>query len=734
MIENIRKYTGLMIVVLVLLFIGLVFLGDNVGNTFSGKPVMEVDGRGVSQKEFQRNAVDVQRIARELPMNGPLPRETRILASHYLGEDVIESPYLTSQSIIQQMGLFLDPTPTRLLANRIAVQKAGIEYGVTPSDEQVESFVENVIFADSEGNFDQDASREFFEEKAGKLGIGTRGFNEYIRDLLTAQNLFKLIGGGLAPEMETVRALYDSSQQKISAKQVSLSSAKFEAEVAPTEDEIKAYYEENKESYNSDEQRKISYIFVEPDWAAKLKEVEDKKAADAKKKAEEEAKLKAQAEEAKKAAEKANAEKEGKPDGTTEEEAPETGTPESTESKPETDTSTGEAETTEAPAPETSPIEEPATTEEGSQGQTGEPGEPAPAEEPVAENSGTAEADPAKPGDAPTPGETPKPAEEPAAPAENNKEEVPEAGKPTNTLSVEGEEGTKPTETEKTAEPGKPAEPVKPTPTIAQTPKDKLSPTERTEAVTAMNPELTEFDDAIIESMGADFDKVAAEKGYKIIQSEPFTKAKAPEPFNTRVTNDAVGTLADATFKLPADGSTDEKITAPYQTADGWYIIRLEEVIASQPLSYEEAKSEATADLKKKLARELLAKKAAELHETLEAAVKEGKSFADVAKENDYPAVDLPDVSMRTNATTFGAAQFTTPGEVAPLKLDPTEETPDRALIVLVEKREVLKDAAYSTGLENSFNRESDRTRYIAFQNWLYDQYIANNVQVAEAE
>jgi len=645
MIENIRKYTGLMIVVLVLLFIGLVFLGDGVGNSFSGKPVMKVNGRGISQKEFQRNAIDVQRIASELPMNGLLPRESRILASHYLGEDIIESPYVTSQSVIQQMGLFLDPNPTRLLANRVAIQKAGIEYGVTPSNEEVESFVENVIFADSEGNFDQEASREFFEEKAGKLGIGTRGFNEYIRDLLTAQNLFKLIGGGLAPEMETVRALYDSSQQKITVQQVSLTSAKFEAEVTPSEEEIKIFYEENQANYNSDEKRKVSYIFVEPDWQTKLTEVQKKKEEEAQKKAEEEAKLKQQEQEAKKAAEEAN--KNLPEEKAPSESAPETTQPsENTQKKPET------PNTAEPPS--------------GEQGQTGETGEAA-SESPSSE------------------------------------EQAPEAS-------------------------------VQPEATIAQSPKDQLSALEKTEAVSALNPELTAFDDAIIDTMGKEFDKIAEEKGYQIVQTEFFTKGEAPDPFGTRVTNDAVGTLADAAFKLPAEGSSDEKITAPYQTVDGWFVIRLDEITPSQPLTFEEARSMVTADLKKKMARELLSSKSAQLHEKLAAAIKEGKSFSDVAKENEYEAVELPEVTRQSNSTTFTAAQYTNPGQLAPLKLDPTDESPDRALIILVNKREVLKDAAYSTGIENAFKRESDRTRYIAFQNWLYDEYTANKVQVTEAE
>ena len=687
MIENIRKYTGLMIVVLVLLFVGLVFLGDNVGNTFAGKPVMEVAGQGISQKEFQRKAIDVQKIAMEIPNRTPLPRETRIIASHYLDEDIIENPYVLAGSILQQMGMFLQPSdglPERFLANRLAVQKAGIEYGVTPSDNEVESFVENVLFADEEGNFDQEASRTFFDETAGKLGIGTRGFNEYIRDLMTAQNLSKLIGGGISPEMETVRALYDSAKQSISVKQVSLDSTVFEAEVNPTEEEIKAYYEENIGKYNSDEQRKISYVFVEPDWAAKLEEVTKAKEAAAKKAEEERIKMEADKKLAEEAAKKANESKETV-EGTKPAEAP-APTEETTAPTEET---TAPTEETTAPTEETTaPTEEnTAPTEEGSQGQVGEPGEPAaPAEEPAA------------------------PAEEPAAPAE--------------------------------VAPVTPATPVIPDPTISQGPKDKLNGAEKKEAVDALNPKLTDFYQDIVDKMGADFEGLAAKHELTVVTTELFTKDKAPELFKTLISNSAIGTITDAAFQLPEDGDLDEKITPPYQTSDGWFVGRLEEIVKSVPLTYEEAKVQVTVDLKKKLARELMTKKATELQEKLAAAMKEGKSFEEIAKEEGHTVSTLPDLKGGQSfqgrqfpaPPAFEAAQYTTPGEVAPVKFTPSDETPDRALIVFVEKREITKDDEYNTGLESAFKGQSNITRYVAFQNWLYDQYNANDVKLFRSE
>jgi len=199
MIENIRKYTGLMIVVLVLLFIGLVFLGDSAGNAFTSKPVMKVAGKSISKKEFDRNMAVIN-----LPNSlsfAPLPREARLRASHYLDDSAIDDPRLSPGAIVAQMSQFMQASqqsPDRFIANRINIQKAGIEYGVTPSNDEVESFVENVLFSDDQGIYDQEAYNDFVKNRITSFG-GTKGFNDYIRDLLTSQNLSRLLGGGIAP-------------------------------------------------------------------------------------------------------------------------------------------------------------------------------------------------------------------------------------------------------------------------------------------------------------------------------------------------------------------------------------------------------------------------------------------------------------------------------------------------------------------------------------------------------
>lgn len=735
MIENIRKYTGLMIVVLVLLFIGLVFLGDTARNSFAGKPVMEVNGVAVSRKDFDRMSGNALQIPSALAQASPLSQSSKVIASHYLGESVLANPMTSAASILTEMTEYLQGSdPGRFLANRIAVREAGLDYGATPGPDEVESFIEKVLFADQNGNFDQVAFSEFMEKKIGRLGIGSRGFNEYVRDLLTAQNIAKILGAGIAADSSTAATHYSLDKQNITAQQVTLDMLDFEKDLKPTEEEIKAFYEENKENYFSDELRKTTYIFAEPDWQAAYdnQEEEKAKAAEEAKRAADEAKAKADADAEKKAGEETTAPKVNGVAPSTPEKQGET--PPSSENA----TESGEAPET-AKSPE-KPAEVPAeTAEEGSEGDPGAQGEPAP-ETPAKKEAPAPKSEET----------TPPPAEETAEP-EAVKDEAKEATEKPAEAAEKPAGETKATPGETKDDSAKPEVETKPAPVPEKSPKDKLSFQNKEKAVDSLSNDISDFFDDLINDGGNDFEKHAADAGYEVKTSGLFSQSKPAEGLDQRITSkntdSGISTLADAVFRAPVDGEPDERLTYPYRTSDGWFVGRLDESVAPVQLSYEEAKVRATVDLKKKTARDKMIARAKELHEKLSASVKEGKTFEEAAKAIDEKIVvskqpnlakpDLSGIPIQYRAQfggqappAFQAAQYVNPGEIAEVKFTPSEDSPEKALIVFVEKREVTVSDAYSSELNRSIDNQSGLARYLAFQNWLYEQYEKNQVIV----
>ncbi|MGC6581166.1 MAG: SurA N-terminal domain-containing protein [Akkermansiaceae bacterium] len=641
MIENIRKYTGLMIVVLVLLFIGLVFLESSAQNLTSGAPAMEVDGRQISKKEFTRLSENTLLIPSKLGDSIIPPDAQKNPLTSLMGGRMA---FTSSQLLMGANAALAQDTPDRFLANRLAVQKAGLEYGATPGPDEVEAFIENVLFVDADGNFDAEEYSEFIENRIGSLGIGIRGFNEYIRDLLTAGNLAEIVSGGIEDDPATIEALYRNGKQTIDAQQITLESATFQASQKPTEEEIRTYWEDNQERYNTDERRSVSYVFFEPDWETALaKAEEEKKKAEEVKKAQEEAakKLKEEARKAEEAAKKAN-EKNDPP--------------------------------AETPAPNPA---------EGAEGNAGAQGDPAP---PVAPTPKTPSTTPATP-----------PAETPA----------------------------------------KAADPIKAPELTELTAKDKLTPKQRQDAINALREQVNTFYVPLVDASGQTFEQVAKEQGLKIVTTELFSKDDAPEIVKERTTNDRRGTIADIIFTIAPESKNDQRITAPYSTGDGQFIGKLEEVEASRPLTFEEAKDKATVHLKEEMARKQLATEAVTIREKIETLIAEGKTFEEAAKELKLTYQKLPGLKIQSRQFTppaFAAARYTDPGTIAKTQFIPNEESPERALIVYVDKREIVVDEEYKTGLENTVEGHNTAIRLIVFQNWLRERYDENDVKFFEEQ
>ena len=707
-----------MVVVLVLLFVGLVFLDGGISKAFNGKPVMEVGDQSISEKEFNRQRALMQ-LPSVLPTAIEIPENSRLLAKHYLGETFLEGPIPKTPSfIVQIMAEYLQPSlaePERFITNRINIQKGGIEFGVTPSNDEVENFVETVLFTDTNGNFDQEAYTNFTKSRLSNIG-GIPGFNNYIRDLLTAQNLSKVLGGGISTEKDTERELFDIQKQEISGSKITLESGVYEGRVKPTEEEIRAYYEENMQNYNSDELRKITYVSIEPDWD---KALERSKEAKAKAEAEEAERLK-KAEEAKKKAEeaarKANEGAKTADDSKSAEEAAETKA--ETNNPAETPTSEKDDGAEKSSEPETS--SPPAA--DGSQGDPGDSGEPAPtpvpsdSTDPALESNGT-QKDPA-------PGEVGKDLNEPLKDGLSDEKDA----SPLTPTSAP----LKPVTEESSAEP--------------KTAKEQLNGAEKQEAVEALSNSINEFYQKLADNEGEDFEAIAKDSGYEFKRSEFFSKIDPPKELSAVIDSLQIGKISDAAFELPENGDSDEKLSEPFRTADGWFLIRLDEVEDSLPLTYEEAKVQVTVDLKKKMAREQMVKEANELFIKLTEEIKAGKSFTDAAKGLKKEVTEVTGLaegqtfnfgqrSQRLpDPPEFVATQYTNPGEISPVYFSPSKEEATQAQIIFVEKRELAKKDEFETDFGKSYESRSNAIRFIALSNWLYDRYNESGVVSPQRE
>jgi hypothetical protein len=246
MIEHLRKYTGLIIIVVALLFVGLAFFGDNanLGQANSNDPpVLSVDGTSYSYSDIQKGGT----AARRLTMSLFLMDLLQATDAFEMGDDT--------------------QADQRFFVNRLILQQARNEFGVHPSDEEVAESRANVrIFSDqATGAFDQAAYNNVVKN-LGSLGMTEKDMLDLLRDNLAIQKLSTIIGGGLATDPKFAAEQTASSDQQVSIQVARVPLSKFAEATKPTDEELKAAWETTKDKYQTERRVKISHVLVKPKY------------------------------------------------------------------------------------------------------------------------------------------------------------------------------------------------------------------------------------------------------------------------------------------------------------------------------------------------------------------------------------------------------------------------------------------------------------------------------------
>lgn len=257
MIEHLRKYTGAIIFVIALLFVGLAFFGDRsslAGASPTNPVVLTVDGTGYTASNFRKLA--------QAP-----------LALTQSQEYFSPSMQLGLFSFVAELGAFgADPEqgPRRFFINRLNIREAAKEFGVYPSSDEVEARVKKA-FSGPGGNFEQESYNSLVEGLQ-RFGMQEKDFIELVRDILTSEKLKEIIGGGLAGSRQVVVESIASSHQQVSIQVARTTLSSFQEQIKPTDEEVKAAWDTTKEKYKVERKIKVSYLLAKPQYPEKKTE------------------------------------------------------------------------------------------------------------------------------------------------------------------------------------------------------------------------------------------------------------------------------------------------------------------------------------------------------------------------------------------------------------------------------------------------------------------------------
>jgi len=245
---------------------------------------------------------------------------------------------------------------------------------------------------------------------------------------------------------------------------------------------------------------------------------------------------------------------------------------------------------------------------------------------------------------------------------------------------------------------------------------------------------VADFTDQLEDDKGAGFEELAKKNGWEIKTTDFFTLADAPTDLAINIRASSRGGKAvDELFHIRETSDPISKFHQPIAVGENqWLIARLDGEEKAREKSFGEARAEARAKyIAEKAAADL--KAAAEAASAkIKAALAEGKTFAEAAKD-----AELTGIKAVTNLTStykadgatepqnlFKAASNVDPGAMADVIIES-----DRAFVLHVVKREVVKDPNNATSIDTAVASAATQNEMFVFDSWL-----ASRVEDAKVE
>jgi hypothetical protein len=256
----------------------------------------------------------------------------------------------------------------------------------------------------------------------------------------------------------------------------------------------------------------------------------------------------------------------------------------------------------------------------------------------------------------------------------------------------------------------------------------------RRKAQTELDAKVDDFTFTLEEQKGEGFEELAKEYGWEVKTTEFFPVTEPPAELDVDLrASSRGGKAAGELFQIVPTSDPISKISPPIAIGENqWLVARLDEIQESRPKTYEEAKDEARGQYVAEKSAEAMRKAVDEAIEKIKAALADGKSFAEAAKE-----AGIEETKTFTNVTStyradaasepsnlFEATRTADPKSLA----EPIVEA-DRIFIVYVEKREVVKEENAATRLDSEVKSLAGQNETRAFAAWIADRTEAAKIQ-----
>jgi hypothetical protein len=134
---------------------------------------------------------------------------------------------------------------------------------VFPTDQEVQDELTKVPGFQTDGRFDANKLTDFVQNKLPSLGFADSVIDELVRDQVRVRKVVALIGATVEMTPSELKNQFEIENETMAISVVRLSTSDVEKGIAVSDADAKKVYDQHKESYRSEEQRKVSVASFE---------------------------------------------------------------------------------------------------------------------------------------------------------------------------------------------------------------------------------------------------------------------------------------------------------------------------------------------------------------------------------------------------------------------------------------------------------------------------------------
>ena len=155
------------------------------------------------------------------------------------------------------------PMAADFICNLLVLRREMENHGVRISDAEAMAEIQKLYPFQTDNKFDAAKFQEVKKDTLGPVGFRDSDLVEMMKDQIGLQKLQDLVAGNIEPSRIAVEKTYAERHQTMKIATVDFKLDDFKKTAQVSEDDIKKYYDENKENYKSAPKRAVSYVHFE---------------------------------------------------------------------------------------------------------------------------------------------------------------------------------------------------------------------------------------------------------------------------------------------------------------------------------------------------------------------------------------------------------------------------------------------------------------------------------------